>query len=101
MKKLFSIGALGFLTAGCSHIGNIDKSKLHGKTSYKLASGQEVILPLQYENWEWMMATYSVPVSQIKKNVAFKAEANTNFSTEGINILRSIGIPKCYWSSSL
>ena len=67
MKKVFSIGALSFLTAGCSHIGNIDKSKLQGKTSYQLASGQEIILPLQYDNWEWMMATYSVPVSQIKK----------------------------------
>jgi hypothetical protein len=67
MKKIFSIGALSFLTVSCSHVGNIDKSRLPSKTNYKLKTGQEVTLPLQYEDWEWIMATYSVPVSQIKE----------------------------------
>jgi acetoacetate decarboxylase len=74
MKKLLPTGLLGLLTAGCSHVGNIDQAKLHTKTHYKLSSGEEIALPLQYKNWKWMMATYSVPVTQIKKLLPEKLE---------------------------
>jgi len=55
------------LMSGCSQVGEIDKNKIPGEKIYKLSTGQEVALPLQYKNWKWMMATYTVPVNQIEK----------------------------------
>ncbi|TNF97726.1 MAG: hypothetical protein EP297_10035 [Gammaproteobacteria bacterium] len=67
MRKIILIGIVGSLIFGCSRIGTIDKSKIPGDTSYKLSTGQELELPLQYKNWKWMMATYTAPVEQIEK----------------------------------
>ncbi len=72
MRKIILVGIMGFLMFGCSHIGTIDKSKIPGETNYKLSTGQKVALPLQYKNWKWMMATYTVPVSQIEKMLPSK-----------------------------
>lgn len=73
MKKSFLFSAIFcILITGCSHIGTMDKSKMPGKTSYKLSTGQKIELPLQYKNWKWMMATYTVPVDQIEKMLPSK-----------------------------
>lgn len=72
MNKLFSIGVMCILAVACSHVGNIDRSKIPGKTTYKLNTGQEVTLPLQYKNWKWMMATYTVPLEQIEEMLPTK-----------------------------
>lgn len=34
---------------------------------YKLESGKIVKLPLHYENWTWMMATFSIPLEQARQ----------------------------------
>lgn len=72
MRNLILIGMMALLISGCSHIGEIDKSKIPGETNYRLSTGQEVALPLRYKNWKWMMATYTVPVSQIEKMLPSK-----------------------------
>lgn len=66
MKRMIVICTALWLIAGCTHIGAIDKSRITGKTSYALNTGQKITLPLRYKNWKWMMATYAVPVSQIE-----------------------------------
>jgi len=71
MRKII-IGVIVILMAGCSNLGSIDKSKILGKTTYKLNTGQEISLPLQYKNWKWMMATYTVPVEQIEEMLPAK-----------------------------
>lgn len=66
MRGIFTLGICGLLTVGCSHVGNLDQSKLHSTANYTLSDGTKVMLPLQYKNWQWMMATYTVPVAQIE-----------------------------------
>ena len=66
MKTMY-IGIVALIVIGCSHIGEIDRNKIPGETKYKLSTGQEILLPLKYKNWKWMMATYTVPVGQIEK----------------------------------
>lgn len=73
MKKAVLFGIIAFLSiSGCSPMGTIDKSKIPGETKYKLSTGQEIILPLRYKNWKWMMATFSVPASQVQKYLPSK-----------------------------
>jgi acetoacetate decarboxylase len=72
MRITILVGIMGMLMVGCSHIGSIDKSKIPGETIYRLSTGQEVALPLQYKNWKWVMATYTAPVNQIEKMLPSK-----------------------------
>ena len=67
MEKTVLISIMALFMFGCSPLGSIDKSKIPGKSTYTLSTGQEVTLPLRYKNWQWMMATYTVPSSQIEK----------------------------------
>lgn len=67
MRKIMLIGIIVLIIFGCSPIGEIDKNKIPGETKYKLSTGQEIVLPLRYKNWKWVMATYTVPVGQIEK----------------------------------
>jgi hypothetical protein len=72
MRNLILIGMMALFMSGCSHKGEIDKSRIPGETTYRLSTGREVALPLRYKNWKWMMATYTVPVSQIEKMLPSK-----------------------------
>lgn len=36
-------------------------------TNYRLTSGRSVTLPLRYRNWQWMMATFTVPTRQAQE----------------------------------
>jgi len=66
MKRLLSILLVALVISSCSKVGNIDESRLSGQTDYRLSTGQTVTLPIEYKHWQWMMATYSVPVEQIQ-----------------------------------
>lgn len=46
---------------------NEKRSKTLKKSLYTLQSMQEVELPIHYKNWEFTMATWTVPVAQIEK----------------------------------
>lgn len=66
MKRIVILGCSALLLSSCSHVGNIDHDSLKTPQSYTLSTGQTIKLPLVYKDWQWMMASYSVPVSQIQ-----------------------------------
>ena len=63
LLHVLSLIALLALTSCASSSGE----KIAPVDSYQLNSGESVPLPIQYKNWHWMMAAYSVPVEEVKK----------------------------------